>query len=439
MKIETYNPFTGERISEYEEFNASRVREIISSVRERQRGWATDIDQRIDYLRNTLKRNLEISRTKLAKLMSSEMGKPVSQSLAEIDKCIRLIDYACSTYVRYLESEDVETEAKHSYVRFDPLGVILLVMPWNFPLWQTMRAAVPAMLAGNGIVLKHASIVTGSSLEIERIFESEVFRSLILRGSSTGEFIKYVDGVSFTGSTEAGRSVANEAGRHLKKTVLELGGSDPFIVLKDADLEESAEGAVFGRLQNNGQSCIASKRILVHSDIYEEFVRILADKFEKVKMGDPLKPETFLGPVSSKEQERRVRNQIERLSGIGKVESFGKTSGVIIPPTLALVDEPFNEEVFGPVAILRKFSSDEEAVKLANETPYGLGCSIWGDTATAERMIPKIEAGMVFVNRVVISDPRIPFGGVKESGYGRELSKFGLREFTNIKTVWIDH
>lgn len=439
MKIETYNPFTEEKISEYEEFSISQVRELVLSVKEKQKSWAVNRDERIDYLRNTLRKNLERNREKLANLMSTEMGKPITQSLAEIDKCLRLVDYACSSYVKHLENEEVQTEAKSSYVRFDPIGTVLLIMPWNFPLWQVMRAAVPAMLAGNGIILKHASIVSGSSLAIEEIFDSDVFRSIILSGKAVGEIIKDVDGVSLTGSADAGRSVASEAGKHLKKTVLELGGSDPFIVLKSANLEEAAENAVFGRLQNNGQSCIASKRILVQSDIYEEFVRIFSEKLERVKKGDPLKAETFLGPVSSREQRSIVRDQIDKLSKIGKVKALGDTSGVIIPPTLAEVDKPFYEEVFGPVAIVKRFKSDEEALKLANDTPYGLGCSIWGDPGVVEKMIPRIEAGMVFVNKVVMSDPRIPFGGIKESGFGRELSKFGVREFTNIKTVWIDH
>jgi succinate-semialdehyde dehydrogenase/glutarate-semialdehyde dehydrogenase len=371
--------------------------------------------------------------------MSAEMGKPISQSLAEIDKCINLVDYAVQNYVQFLDPEFVDTEGKKTYVRFDPLGTILLVMPWNFPLWQVMRAAVPAMLAGNTIMLKHASIVTGTSLMIEKIFESPAFKSIVASGPRTLSLIQKVDGVSFTGSTAVGKSIAQEAGKHLKKAVLELGGSDPFIVLKSADINEVAEKAVLARMQNNGQSCIASKRFLVHEEILDEFLEKVSDKFSSIKIGDPLDNETFLGPLSSKEQTSLVSDQIKRLSSIGSVKEFGKAAGGIIPPTLAEITGKFDEEIFGPVAIITKFNKNEDAVRIANDTPYGLGSSIWGSPEEAEEMAPKIEAGMVFVNKVVGSDPRVPFGGIKQSGLGRELSRFGLREFTNIKTVWIDH
>ncbi|EQB64385.1 MAG: hypothetical protein AMDU1_APLC00115G0003 [Thermoplasmatales archaeon A-plasma] len=439
MKITTVNPYSQEKLGEYEEYDDDRVDRILSGLKEAQKTWKKDIDVRIDYFRTVLKPNLIKRKEELARLMTEEMGKPISQSLSEIDKCIKLVDYAIEDYPDFLELETIRTEGKKTYVRFDPLGTVLLIMPWNFPLWQVMRGAVPAMLAGNAVVLKHASIVTGTSLMIEDIFSSEQFRSLIVSGSRAGKIIQKVEGVSLTGSSGAGKSVAQEAGKNLKKVVLELGGSDPFIVMKSADVHQASENAVFARMQNNGQSCIASKRFIVHEDIFQEFADEIAGKFASVRIGDPLDKSTFLGPLSSMEQTKTVRSQIENLSGIGKVSSFGEYSGGIVPPTIAQISGKYDEEVFGPVAILTKFRTDQEAIALANDTPFGLGASIWGDSDEAERIVPEIEAGMVFVNKIVASDPRVPFGGVKQSGIGRELSKFGTREFTNIKTVWIDH
>ena len=439
MKITTVNPYSQEQLGEYEEYDDHRIDGILLGLKEAQKEWGKHMDRRIDYFRSVLKPNLMHKKEELARLMTEEMGKPITQSLSEIDKCIRLVDYAIEDYPHFLEPETMRTEGKKTYVRFDPLGTVLLIMPWNFPLWQVMRGAVPAMLAGNAVVLKHASIVTGTSLMIEDIFSSELFKSVIVSGSRVGKLIPRVDGVSLTGSSGAGKSVAQEAGRNLKKVVLELGGSDPFIVLKSAKVHEAAENAVFARMQNNGQSCIASKRFIVHENVFEEFADEIAGKFSSVRIGDPLDKSTFLGPLSSMEQTRTVRSQIENLSGLGKVSSFGEYTGGIVPPTIAQISGKYDEEVFGPVAILNRFSTDQEAIQLANETPFGLGASIWGDSGEAERIVPEIEAGMVFVNKIVASDPRVPFGGVKQSGIGRELSKFGTREFTNIKTVWIDH
>ncbi len=439
MSINTVNPFTGKEIQEYGEFSKDQVREMVSKMRPGQKLWGSDMDARVDYFKNVLKPNLQKRRTELGKLMSMEMGKPLTQSLAEIDKCIKLVDYALETFREFLEPEFVKTEGKKTYVRFDPLGVIFIIMPWNFPLWQVMRAAVPAMFAGNAVVLKHASIVTGTSLMIQDIFESEMFRSIPVGGSRAQELIKYFDGVSFTGSTQAGINIAEEAAMNLKKTVLELGGSDPFIVLQSANVSEAAENAVYARLQNNGQSCIASKRFIVHENVFDEFREKLSKHFSAVKIGDPLSMDTYLGPLSSSSQARIVKDQLSDLGKIGKVESFGKIEDNIIPPTIAQVSKSYQDEVFGPVAILMKFSDNQDALKLANDVPFGLGSSIWGNSDEAEVLAPKIEAGMVFINKIVASDPRVPFGGVKRSGIGRELSKYGLKEFTNIKTVWVDH
>ncbi len=438
MTIKTFNPYTGEVLGEYQEESVEQIKQKIAKLREAQMHWARSTDARMDALREVKKRLLA-KKGELAKLMSMEMGKPVSQSEAEVNKCAWLIDYAVENMRRFLEPEYVKTEAAKSYIRFDPLGVVLLVMPWNFPAWQVMRAAIPALAAGNAVILKHASIVTGTSLMLEELFGLEVFRSTVARGETALAAIEYVDGVSFTGSTSVGSTIASEAGKRIKKTVLELGGSDPFIVLGSADLDKTVKNAVYARLQNNGQSCIASKRFLVHQSVYDEFSKLMREEFAKVAVGDPLSTSTFLGPLSSTEQKRTVVRQLEELGRLGRVHrAEARDDGNFVPPTLVETGALYTDEVFGPVAILKKFSTMDEAVQLANETPYGLGASIWGDSEEAEKLVPNIQAGMVFINKVVASDPRLPFGGVKKSGYGRELSRYGMLEFTNIRTVWVN-
>lgn len=437
MTIKTVNPYSGETLATYQEESEDVLEKKISKLRQSQEEWSRNIDNRIDYLKNELKPGLEKNKHDFARLMSSEMGKPIKQSVAEVEKCIRLVDYGIENFKKFLSPENIITEAKKSYVRFDPSGVVLIIMPWNFPMWQVMRAAIPALAAGNAVILKHASIVTGTSLKMDEVFDSPVFTTAVTGGAKALEMIKNVDGVSFTGSTGVGSMIAQEAGKHIKKVVLELGGSDPFIVLKSADIDEAVEQATFGRLQNNGQSCIASKRFLVHEGIFEEFRSKLKERFGSVEIGDPLMEKTFLGPLSSMDQTKIVLSQVDQLKTIGSVDMIGKPSGGIVPPTIAVTEKKYNEEVFGPVAVLRKFRSNEEAIKIANETDFGLGASIWGDPDEAEKLVPGVKAGLVFVNKVVASDPRLPFGGVKRSGVGRELSRYGLLEFANIKTVWV--
>jgi len=437
MTIQTYDPFTGELLGNYKTETEQEALEKIKKVYKEQEKWSIDLDERIEYFKNVIKRNFEKETENLAKLMTREMGKPISQSLAEVKKSIRLIDYLIDKAHEIFDPESIHTEAKKSYVRFDPLGVIMSIEPWNFPVWQVARAAFPALMAGNGVVLKHASLVTGTSLKIQELIDLPVFKSLIVDGKTASSLIKYVDGVAFTGSTPTGAKIAEEAGRNLKKVVMELGGSDPFIVLKSADLEKAAKNAVLGRLQNNGQSCIASKRILVHEAIFDEFSEKFKEEMSKVSIGNPLEEKTYLGPLSSKEQAETIRKQISELKPRSNVIMLGEERGNIIPPTIVITDVNYQDEIFGPVAILKKFKDNQTAIKIANETPFGLGTSIWGDEEEAEKMVPFIQAGMVFVNSIVFSDPRVPFGGVKKSGIGRELSKYGSREFTNMKTVWI--
>ena len=437
-EIKTVNPFTEEVLETYKSESLEDIQRKVSSIRDAQAEWKKDIEERLNYFKKTLKPNFERNQEELAKLMTSEMGKPISQSRAEGKKSISLIDYLIGNSKNFLENEQIGTEAMDSHVRFDPLGVIMSIEPWNFPSWQVVRAVMPALMSGNGVILKHASQVSGTSLKLKEIFDTPLFDSTITRGETATSAIKYVDGIAFTGSTEVGQKIAAEAGKELKKVVMELGGSDPFIVMKSADLDYAAKNATFGRLQNNGQSCIASKRFIVQEEVYNEFYEKLKDEFSKVRIGDPMDSGTFLGPLSSSSQRSTVLKQVDDLSGTSEIEYLGEKSGNIVPPTLIRTDVSYQDEIFGPVAIVKKFRKDSEAVRMANETPYGLGSSVWADPDDARGIIPDINAGMVFVNKVVSSDPRLPFGGVKKSGLGRELSRYGLLEFTNIKTVWID-
>ena len=439
MELETRNPYDGKIVSKIKITGENEAMDIFKNSRKEQKSWSKNLESRISYMKDVLIPNLSKGKLELADLMSKEMGKSITQSVAEIDKTIKMIEYFVSNAHDFLSDEIIPTEAKKSYISFEPLGVIFLIMPWNYPLWQVSRAAIPAMLVGNSIVLKHASIVSGSSKKIEEIFDTPQFKTVIVKGSSALDLIKYSDGVSFTGSTNVGREIYIESGKNIKKVVLELGGSDPFIVLKSADLKVAAHNAAMGRLQNNGQSCIASKRFLVDDSIYNDFRKELEEAFMKIKTGNQMDPETYLGPVSSDSQSEILREQLNQLKSVGKITSYGNGHGNLIPPTIADLNTAYNEEVFGPIALLRKFRTREEALNISNEIEFGLGASIWGDPEEAESYIEGIESGMVFVNKIVASDPRLPFGGVKKSGVGRELSRYGMLEFTNKKTVWIQN
>ena len=437
MSIVTRNPYTGKILESYDADTREDASGKIRQCRIAQVDWKKSLEERIDYFRDVLKPNFERKTDELATIMTEEMGKPISQSISEVKKSIRLIEYLIENARSIYSEEDIKTEASRSYVRFDPIGMVMCIEPWNFPVWQVARAAFPAMIAGNGVVLKHASIVTGVSLELQEIIDLPIFKSLLVDGKTATSLIREVDGVAFTGSTPVGSGIAAEAGKELKKVVMELGGSDPFIVLNSANLELAAKAATTGRLQNNGQSCIASKRFLVQDGVYDKFKELVQKEFSNVVKGDPKDKETYLGPLSSDDQKKSVESQIKYLQSRGKVEFLGEAEGNIIPPVLAELDEDYQEEIFGPVAVLRKFKTYDEAVRIANETPYGLGASIWGERTEAGKLVGDIESGMVFINSIVFSDPRLPFGGVKKSGLGRELSKYGCREFTNIKTVWV--
>jgi succinate-semialdehyde dehydrogenase/glutarate-semialdehyde dehydrogenase len=401
---------------------------------------------------------LESEKKSVARTMTLEMGKPISAAVQEAEKCARVCRYYAENAERHLGDEVVETNATRSYVRYQPLGVVLAVMPWNFPFWQVFRFAAPALMAGNVGLLKHASNVPQCALAIEDIFlragfDEGVFQTLLIGSEAVQQVLEdpRVAAATLTGSEPAGRSVAGIAGKQIKKTVLELGGSDPFIVMPSAKLEDAVTTAVKARTINNGQSCIAAKRFIVHEQIYDRFETEFVAAMKELRIGDPLNEKTDVGPLATaqilKDLEEQVNVSVARgaklLTGGQRPQLPGElVQGNFYEPTV-LADIPKDapascDETFGPVASLFRVGSVDEAIELANATTFGLGSSAWtNDVKERERFINELEAGSVFINGMVASDPRLPFGGVKHSGYGRELSYFGIREFVNIKTVWI--
>jgi acyl-CoA reductase-like NAD-dependent aldehyde dehydrogenase len=388
-----------------------------------------------------------------ARLITTEMGKPIGEALAEIEKCAWNCDFYADHAAEFLADEPVETNARASYVAFEPLGVILAVMPWNYPFWQVVRFLAPALMAGNAAVLKHASNVPRCALAIEEAvrdagFPPGLLRTILVSGADVEPVIAddRVRAVTLTGSTATGARIAELAGRVVKKAVLELGGSDPFIVLRDADIAAAAETATKARFQNAGQSCIAAKRFLVDAPVAAEFERRFADAIRALRVGDPLDPATQVGPLAREDLRDTLERQVAESVRMGARVVVGGTKRVgkgwfYEPTLLADVTEEMpvlKEETFGPVAALLSVSDADEAVRVANSSPYGLGAAIWTkDESVARAVARRIESGSVFINGMVASDPRLPFGGVKQSGYGRELSTFGIREFTNIQTIWI--
>lgn len=452
-EIISINPATGEIIAKYSCLNQAEAFEEVKKSRREFKRWSTmqlaERKKLIRKLGEILKKNKE----KYAKIMANEMGKPITQAIAEVEKCAWVCDYYYENCEKFLQNEEVQVEGfSKSYISFQPLGVILGIMPWNYPFWQAIRYAVPALLAGNTCVLKHASNVPGSALAIEEAFKEAgfadyVFKTLIITGKTAGELIDadLVEGVSLTGSNAAGEKIGEMAGRKVKKIVLELGGSDPFIVLKDADMKLACEAGVTARLQNAGQSCIAAKRFIVHEDIAEEFTKNFVANMKSRKVGDPLKNDTEIGPLAREDLLKDLENQVKRaVENGGRVIAGGKRvegKGAFYEPTVIEMkkDNPvLQEEIFGPVAVLVVCDTEKEQLEIANNSEYGLGGSVWSlDSQRAEEFALKVEAGMVFVNSMVKSDPRLPFGGIKKSGIGRELSQYGIREFVNIKTILV--
>ena len=453
MTVQSLNPATGEVLETLEETSPQQIGRILAGARAAFTEWRTRPFAERALLMRAAGRELRARKAEYAMTMTREMGKPITQAEAEVEKCAGTCDYYAEHAEAFLAAEPRETDAARSYVRFDPLGVVLAVMPWNFPFWQVFRFAAPALMAGNAGILKHASNVPRCALQIEEVFQRAgfpegLFRTVLAGSGAVKGLIAdpRIAAVTLTGSERAGSAVAEQAGREVKKTVLELGGSDPFIVLADADLAAAARGAAEGRLINSGQSCIAAKRFIVVDAVADHFLERFKSELAARRMGDPAARETQVGPqarVDLRDQlHRQVTESIKRGARplLGAEIPAGK--GAFYPPTLlAAVDKgmpAFDEETFGPVAAVVRAKDEADAIRLANDSPFGLGAALWTrDRARAAGLAADIEAGAVFVNGVVKSDPRLPFGGVKRSGYGRELSEYGIREFVNVKSVWI--
>ena len=455
MAITSINPATGGEIKTFESLTDEQIDEKLGlAARAFRRYWKTPFSDRAKKMVRAAE-ILEEEKEEFARLMASEMGKTFTAAVAEAEKCAWVCRYYAENAERFLSDEVAETGAARSYVRYQPLGPILAVMPWNFPFWQVFRHVAPGLMAGNVILLKHASNVPQCALAIEDVvlragFPEGSFQTLLIGSGKVQAVIDdpRVRGVTLTGSEGAGRQVGSEAGENIKKTVLELGGSDPFIVMPSADLEEAVNTAVTARTLNNGQSCINAKRIIVHGEIADEFERRYVEAMQALKVGDPMDEETDMGPLAMPQILDDVDEQVRKSVEAGaKILTGGKpmdAEGNFYPPTV-ITDIPedspaYKEEIFGPVASLFRARDIDEAVRIANDTSFGLGASAWtNDPEEQETFINEIEAGQVFINSMVASDPRMPFGGVKASGYGRELSVYGLREFVNVKAVWIEN
>jgi succinate-semialdehyde dehydrogenase/glutarate-semialdehyde dehydrogenase len=457
--VRTINPATEEPLEEHREHSPAEVDFLLRSAAQAQGAWRrVPMEERGRLLR----RAGEVLRgrtAELGRLMALEMGKPITGGEAEVEKCAVACDYFAGHAAEYLAPQAIPSDATRSYVRYDPLGVVFAIMPWNFPFWQVFRFAAPALMAGNVGVLKHAENVPGCALAIERVFRDAgfppgVFSTLMVARALAESVIRHpaVRAVTLTGSERAGTAVASQSGGVLKKTVLELGGSDPFIVIPPSQegvadfLHETAEAAAQARCINSGQSCIAAKRFIIVGGWTDPFEQHLAAVMKRMKMGNPLERDTQMGPLARLDLlwnlDRQVRESVAAGAHLVSGGRRAPGKGYFYEPTVLSEVTPgmpaFDEETFGPVAAVIAAENIDEAIHLANQTPYGLGASVWTrDAAAAERIAAEIEAGCVFVNGPVKSDPRLPFGGIKQSGYGRELAAEGIREFVNIKTVWV--
>lgn len=449
MSIKTINPATEEIIAEYQNITEADLTSKVAKSREAFSKWKTDIKNRSVFL-HLMAENLRKDKESLAKVATKEMGKPLKESLAEVEKCAWAMEFYGDNGETFLNPEIINTDARKSFVAFDPIGVIASIMPWNFPYWQALRFAAPSLMAGNTIVLKPASVTMQCGIEMEKLFlktgfPEGVFQTLVSNSSMAEKLIdSNINAVTFTGSNIVGAKVAQRATSQIKKCVLELGGSDPFIVCSDADVEKASTGAVKGRFINCGQSCIASKRFFVVKNLAKEFIEKFVQKVEKLNVGDPMSDSTDIGPLVNADGLNRIEEMVQDAVAKGaRILTGGKRlkdKGYFYAPTVLDNITPdmmvAHEEVFGPVAPVTIVEDENEAIRLANSSQYGLGASIWTQNLDkAEKLSRQVESGIVTVNNVVISDPRIPFGGVKQSGFGRELSKYGMLEFVNVKSV----
>lgn len=454
MSIISVNPATDEEIRRYDEMSSKEVAEILEKAYQAHIAWhEVSFSERARLMKGAARILRERAR-EYGELMTAEMGKPVAGGRGEAEKCAWVCDYYADNAERFLSREAVVTDASKSFVAYEPIGVVLAVMPWNFPFWQVFRFAAPALMAGNAGILKHASNVMGSALAIEEVFRRagfphDLFRSLIITGKKVAEVIEHprVAAVTLTGSTPAGKAVASKAGEVLKKSVLELGGSDPYVVLEDADLDDAVATCVASRLINSGQSCIAAKRFIVVKSLLAEFEKKYVELMKTRKMGDPMKEDTDVGPQARTDLRDELHEQVLKSVQKGARLLLGgeipKGRGAFYPPTvLAGVKKgmpAYDEELFGPVAAIIEAKDENDAIRIANDSVFGLGAAVFTkDLKRGEEIATrKLQAGACFVNTFVKSDPRLPFGGIKESGYGRELAAFGIREFVNIKTVYV--
>ena len=451
--MKSTNPVSGEVIRDYREHAAEEVEHIISDVHTAWLIWReTSFETRSGLMKNAAGLLLR-KKEEFAQLMTMEMGKLFNESLAEIEKCAWVCDFYADQAAEMLRDEIIPTDASRSFVAFQPMGTILAVMPWNFPFWQVIRFAAPALMAGNAAVLKHASNVPGCAMAIEELFRDagfpvNLFRTLMIPSVSVEAVIAnpLIAAVTLTGSESAGSQVAALAGKHLKKTVLELGGADPFIVLEDADVDAAASAAVKARMINQGQSCIAAKRFIVVKPVALQFETALKTLFEALRMGDPLEPATQVGPLARPDLADEIEHQVNTSIAAGaRLVTGGRRPslpGCYFEPTILADVGPgmpvYSQETFGPVVSLITARDEEDAIFIANDSLFGLGGCVWTrDLKRGERIARKIESGAMFVNGMTKSDPRLPFGGIKKSGYGRELAGYGIKEFVNIKTIWI--
>ena len=454
MAITTVNPSTGKRIAIYSEMSSAQIEEVLRATEDTFQSWRRfDLSERIEPLRR-LADHLRTRASEYAELMAEEMGKPLNAAEQEIHKCAWVCDYYSESAPESLADQIVESDASRSLVTFQPLGIILAIMPWNFPFWQVVRFAAPTLTAGNAAILKHAPNVTGCGLALEELFRTagypeHLFRTLVVDVPEVDTIIRddRIKAVTLTGSTTAGRAVAAAAGSVIKKSVLELGGSDPSVILADADLDVAADACVESRLNNSGQSCIAAKRLIVVQSVRDAFQARVVNRMSEVVPGDPTEPATTLGPIARFDLRENLHRQVTISVAHGARAVLGgelpEGPGFFYPPTVLTDVGPgmpaYDEELFGPVVSIIPVADEDEALRVANTTVYGLGASIYtSDVEKGERLASEwLEAGACFVNSFVRSDPRLPFGGIKQSGYGRELSPMGIREFVNVKTVWV--
>lgn len=447
--IQSRNPYSGEILAEHKEYTSEEINEALEQSVRTFREWKETTFKERSGLMKKAAEELRKNKQEYAETMTREMGKPISQSNAEIEKCAWVCDYYAENAEDHLSPREISTDANKSYINYEPLGVVLAIMPWNYPFWQVFRFAAPALMAGNVGVLKHASNVMMCAENLQKVFHRAgfpqgCFQNLLIGSDKVEEVIKddRIKAVTLTGSTDAGSAVAATAGKEIKKTVLELGGSNALVVFEDANLSEAAKTCTVARFQNTGQSCIAGKRLLLQESIAKEFIDLFKREVENLKSGDPMHEDTYIGVQAREDLAEDLEKQVtESLKMGAEILTGGKRKGAYYQPTIltgVTRDMPvFKEETFGPAIGVTIFKDEEEAVELVNASQFGLGVSLFTENfQKAKKLVPRFEDGAVFVNELVKSDPRLPFGGTKKSGYGRELSFIGITEFVNIKTVY---